>query len=100
MALKQTDVTVGKRYKVIHNSKLKESIWDNGGAELMVMAADGHYFDGHGDLPIGTEIEIVKEPKNLKGTASRVVLLKIINEPEDNVYSSFWVLFKKRVEEI
>jgi len=100
MAIKQTEVTVGKQFKVIHNKKLKASTYDNDQVELEVMGEGGCWFDGHGPLPVGTVIEVVEKPnKRLVGSAL-TLLLKIVDDPKETIYSCFWIYFKKRVEEI
>ena len=92
MALAQTDVTPGKRFVVVQNPKLKKNMYDMGQPELIV--------NGYGALPIGTEIEIIEAPNKKYVPSSLTVPIKIVNDPEQNVYPCYWIWFKKRVEEV
>ena len=99
MAIKRTDVTVGKRFKTILNPKLNANQMDTGYPELEVYGEPGGVFQSCGKLPIGTEVEIVVAPRKVPST-SMCVDIRLVEDPEGRVYSCFWIWFKKRVEEV
>ena len=99
MAIKKEDVTPGKRFRTIFNPKVNRNTMDIGIPELQVYGSPGGALSGSGNLPIGTEVEVVVAPRKVPGT-SMAVDIKIVSDPSEKVYSCFWTWFKMRVEAI
>lgn len=97
MAIKKEDVTVGKRFRTILNPKINANMMDIGIPELQVYGEPGGVLSGSGNLPIGTEVEIVVAPRKVP-MSSMAVDIKLVGDPDETVYSCFWIWFKKRVE--